>query len=478
MPRILFKYVLREVLWPSVLALLGLTFILFLAARAPGFRDENLAFMIMRMFFRPDVSNGELLFVLGSVFPTLIMFILPMALLIGILIGVGRMTLDLEVRAMQTGGIPLYILFLPVLVVAALLSGGVAFMAYAPEPLLIRGSMKRIAKVLVAEFSTLEAGRVYDEIFGEDSGMNLYFDSRDDEENLMHGVTLLIDQENFRQSEATLEAKVRYRLESRRLNALYEQGEITREEKDRRLYDLKVAYKKQNPVLIFASGASFDADPDKGEVKLDLYDGSMHILDSKAEEEEAAGTGEPVAGGSPEGLPGAGGATPVEGVVTGLPAGAGAGAPAAESGPPPQAERQYVVLNFGRMRRTEYLGGFDADENRRAQTVPDLMRIMEEAPKEREQLRAKATILERFSGALQCFVLAFIGLPLAVSVKPSGKSIGIILAFGLILIYQWILRTGFTMVENDHPLGVFVIFLPNLLFLTAGLFLWRQSLRA
>lgn len=472
MPRILFKYVLREVVYPSALALLGLTFILFLAARAPGFRDENLAFMIMRMFFREDVSNGELLFVLGSMFPTLIMFILPMALLIGILIGVGRMTLDLEVRAMQTGGIPLYILFLPILALAALLSGITALMNYAPEPLMIRGSMKRIAKVLVAEFSTLEAGRVYDEIFGDDSGMNLYFDSRDDEQQLMKGVTLLIDQENFSQSDEIKEAKERYKIESRRLTSLHEAGVITREAKDRQLYDLKVAYKKQNPVLIFASGASFDADPDKGEVKLDLFEGSMHILDSEPEagedEEEVVATE----------APGVSSASTVDGVVTGLAAAGGPPAEAAQTGTVPAAERQYVVINFGRMRRTEYLGGFDASENRRAHTVPDLFRIMKESSKERDQLQAKATILERFSSAFQCFVLAFIGLPLAVSVKPSGKSVGIVLAFGLILIYQWILRTGFTMVENDHSLGVFVIFLPNLLFLAAGLFLWRQSLRA
>lgn len=472
MPRILFKYILREVVYPSVLALLGLTFILFMAARAPGFRDENLAFMIMRMFFREDISNSELLYVLGSMFPTLIMFILPMALLIGILIGVGRMTLDLEVRAMQTGGIPLYILFLPILGLAALLSAGTAFMNYAPEPLMIRGSMQRIAKVLVAEFSTLEPGRVYDEIFGDDSGTNLYFDSRDDEQNLMHGITLLIDQENFSESDEIQEARLRYKSESRRLTALHEEGKITREEKDRRLYDLKVAYKKPNPVLIFASGASFDADPDKGEVNLDLFDGSMHILDAEPEAEDEATGADVVASGS------APPSSPVEGVVTGLPAGGGTPETLAASSPAPSSERQYVVINFGRMRRTEYLGGFDASENRRAYTVPDLMQIMKEAPKERDQLQAKATILERFSGAFQCFVLAFIGLPLAVSVKPSGKSVGIVLAFGLILIYQWILRTGFTMVEANHPLGVFVIFLPNLLFIAAGLFLWRQSLRA
>jgi lipopolysaccharide export LptBFGC system permease protein LptF len=71
-----------------------------------------------------------------------------------------------------------------------------------------------------------------------------------------------------------------------------------------------------------------------------------------------------------------------------------------------------------------------------------------------------------------------VGLPLAVSVRPSGKSIGVIIAFALILIYEWMLRTGYTMVETDHVLGVFMIFLPNTLFLVAGLFLWRQSLRA
>lgn len=488
MPRILFRYILREVVYPSLLALGGLTLILFLAARAPGFRNEHLAFLIMRMFFRPDVDNSELLYIIGTILPSLVMFILPMALLVGILIGVGRMTLDLEVRAMQTGGIPLYILFLPILALALAVSGGIAFMNYAPEPLMIRGSMQRVAKLLVSEFSSLEPGRVYDEMFGDDSGMNLYFDGRDEETHRMEGITLLVSRSNFEQSKETERMKDLYKVEERRLSALYEEGKVTKEEMDRILYDLKVSYKEQNPVMIFASGASFDADPDNGQVELELFKGSMHVLDPESTAEAApTAPSSPVA--SSPASPGAdrtvGPAAPVEGVVTGMPSAVAAAASgeAPPAGPEAlaaaDAQREYVILHFGRMRKVEYLGGFESRENRRTQTVPELVREMSRSEgKERDRLRAKATLLERISGSFKCFVLAFIGLPLAVSVRPSGKSIGVLIAFGLIMVYEWGLRTGYTMVESDHALGVGMIFLPNILFLMAGLFLWRRSLRA
>jgi hypothetical protein len=42
--------------------------------------------------------------------------------------------------------------------------------------MLIRSSVSKVARLLVGEFSNLEAGRIYDELFGKDSGMNLYFD--------------------------------------------------------------------------------------------------------------------------------------------------------------------------------------------------------------------------------------------------------------------------------------------------------------
>lgn len=492
LPRILFRYILKEVAYPSLLALGGLTLILFLAARAPGFRNEHLAFLIMRMFFRPDVENSEMLYIIGTILPSLMMFILPMALLVGILIGVGRMTLDLEVRAMQTGGIPLYILFLPVLLLSVAASGLIGFMNYAPEPLMIRGSMQRVAKLLVSEFSSLEPGRVYDEIFGDDSNMSLYFDGRDDEQKRMEGVTLLVGRSSFEPNEEEEQLKDLYKLEERRLSKLYEAGEVSKEEMDRVLYDIKVSYKEQNPVMIFASSASFDADPENGQVELELFEGSMHVLDPESAPATPASPGDaPVAGAEKAAPPrtAAESPAPVGGVVTGMPSVLAAVPPVGETPAEPagspelvaaaDAQREYTIINFGRMRKVEYLGGFEVSENRRTQTMPELFaQVRNPDAKDRERLRAKATLLERISGSFKCFVLAFIGLPLAVSVRPSGKSIGVVIAFALILIYEWVLRTGYTMVETGHVLGVLVIFLPNILFVGAGLFLWRQSLRA
>jgi hypothetical protein len=210
----------------------------------------------------------------------------------------------------------------------------------------------------------------------------------------MTGVTLLVDQGSLQSDPEADRLHGLFRSERSRLEELYAAGEISKEEMDRQVYELRIATRRQNPVMIFARSADFDADPVKGEVALNLRGGSIHVLEpgesqvevdlaapgSGAEQTDAAsgcgasGTRSAGVGGRREGRRGDPGGEAVE------------------------DQRQYVTISFGQMRRTEHFGQMDARESRTMQTVPELYRTMrDETQRDRDRLRAKAAILERIS---------------------------------------------------------------------------------
>jgi LPS export ABC transporter permease LptF/LPS export ABC transporter permease LptG len=102
--RILDRYVIREVLWPFLIGLLVFTFMLiipFLIEYAESF-----------------ISKGVPVLVVGRVMVTLVPSVLaltiPMSLLLGLLVGFGRLSADREFVAMQACGVSLMRLLRPV----------------------------------------------------------------------------------------------------------------------------------------------------------------------------------------------------------------------------------------------------------------------------------------------------------------------------------------------------------------------------
>lgn len=457
MPRILFKYTLKEIFPATILSLAALTFIIFMTVRVPG-RDEHLPLMLMRLMMRPDVAKSDVIMTFLLTLPTTIAFILPMAYLIGVIIGIGRLTLDFEVRAIQTGGINLFMVFSPILVLAGLLSLATGIFTYAPEPRLFRDSVKRVGRLLVSEFETLEPGRVYNQVFASQSGLNLYFDKRAPGTDRMNGVTLMIDKKSVESEEKHKERK---QSKSERIAALRDQlskGEINKEEFDKMEYESRLKEKTVNPIMIFAGEAEFSADPDEGRVDLNLYKGSIHMADPSAgDSSKPNAKAKSQATAQKSALP-----PEMEG----------------EGATKPKGEGDYALVKFGKFSKTEMITGEDLRKNRRTQTVPELIQTYQN-PNEKKilRLRARGAILERYSSAFENLILAFIGLPLAVRVRPTGKSVGILLAFMLILAYHWLIRTGFSLIESENKFGPLVIFSPNLLFAAVGTGLWWNVIR-
>ncbi len=116
------RYVLREILGPLVLGFLVYTFILLLR-----FLFQSADMIIRRGL--PWSTVGELLLV---TLPNIVVLTIPMSLLFGILIAVGRLASDSELVAIRASGIGLSRLYRPILTLAGLLTAiNIVLMIYA-----------------------------------------------------------------------------------------------------------------------------------------------------------------------------------------------------------------------------------------------------------------------------------------------------------------------------------------------------------
>ncbi|MBK5296404.1 MAG: LptF/LptG family permease, partial [Vicinamibacteria bacterium] len=107
---ILDRYITRELILPFLLGLVVFTFLLMI--QPLGDYSEQL--------IAKGVSWGIVVRVLGTLVPQALAVTIPIALLIGLLIGLGRLSADREVVAMQACGISIYRLLRPVLALAVL----------------------------------------------------------------------------------------------------------------------------------------------------------------------------------------------------------------------------------------------------------------------------------------------------------------------------------------------------------------------
>jgi LPS export ABC transporter permease LptG/LPS export ABC transporter permease LptF len=110
MLRILDRYVIREVLPPFFLALLVFTFIL----QIPPVME------VAERLIAKGVAWQTIGWIMLTLLPQALGITIPMALLVGLLVGLGRLSGDRETVALQACGVSVYRLLVPVLAVAGL----------------------------------------------------------------------------------------------------------------------------------------------------------------------------------------------------------------------------------------------------------------------------------------------------------------------------------------------------------------------
>jgi LPS export ABC transporter permease LptF/LPS export ABC transporter permease LptG len=153
--RILDRYIVREVFRHALLGLIVFTFVLFVPQMV----------RLMELFVRHTGNGSQILELFLCVFPGLFTFTVPMGILIGVLLGLGRMSADSEIIALTALGIGRRRILLPVGVLAFLsFALTLAFTLWlAPKSL---RTLRQIETQLVtSQISFQVQPRVFDERF-------------------------------------------------------------------------------------------------------------------------------------------------------------------------------------------------------------------------------------------------------------------------------------------------------------------------
>lgn len=153
--RILDRYIVREIFRHALLGLIVFTFVFFVPQLV----------RLMELVVRHSGSGGQLTKLFLSLFPSVLAFTVPMAILVGVLLGLGRMSADSEIIALTALGIGRTRILLPVAVLA--LTGAVitASMTLWVGPLALRSFRAIEADLIANQVSFQVQPRVFDERF-------------------------------------------------------------------------------------------------------------------------------------------------------------------------------------------------------------------------------------------------------------------------------------------------------------------------
>jgi LPS export ABC transporter permease LptF/LPS export ABC transporter permease LptG len=153
--RILDRYIVREVFRHAFLGLIVFTFVLFVPQLVK----------LMELFVRHTGSGDQIAKLFLCLFPGVLVFTIPMSILIGVLLGLGRMAADSEIIALTALGIGRRRILLPVGVLA--LTGAVLTLATTLwlGPLALRTFRALETGLVASQISFQVQPRVFDERF-------------------------------------------------------------------------------------------------------------------------------------------------------------------------------------------------------------------------------------------------------------------------------------------------------------------------
>jgi len=151
--RILDRYIVREIFRHAFLGLIVFTFVFFVPQLV----------RIMELFVRHSGSGNQVLMLFLCIFPGVFIFTIPMATLIGVLLGLGRMSADSEIIALTALGISRGRILRPVAVLAT--SGALLTLVMTCwlGPLALRTFRSVQAELITSQISFQLQPRVFEE---------------------------------------------------------------------------------------------------------------------------------------------------------------------------------------------------------------------------------------------------------------------------------------------------------------------------
>jgi lipopolysaccharide export system permease protein len=123
-PTIIRRYVFKEILGPVFLGLMIYVLVFLM----------NALFELAELAIKKDMPIAVVLRLLVYLLPRVLEMTLPMAALLGILIGVGRLSADSEIVALRASGVSYRRVFMPVFVLALICWGLSSLLILKVEP--------------------------------------------------------------------------------------------------------------------------------------------------------------------------------------------------------------------------------------------------------------------------------------------------------------------------------------------------------
>ena len=120
MNKIISRYIFREIAFPFIIILLVLTFVLLMGK----------IMQIMDLVINKGVNVFSIARIIVFLLPSFMLFTIPIALLIAILIAMGRLSADNEITAIKTSGISLMQIFYPVAIASLITFTLAVFISY------------------------------------------------------------------------------------------------------------------------------------------------------------------------------------------------------------------------------------------------------------------------------------------------------------------------------------------------------------
>ena len=155
--RILTRAIFREVASAAFLGTVLFAFVLFLQKLGSGKYFE----VLLRGSATPKMAA----YLFALVLPPVLSFAIPIGTLVGVLIGLGRMSGDGEITAMRAGGVPARRAAVPVLAFATLMMAIAAAATLHFTPLSIRETYRVLNSLIAKQLSAEIQPRVFEEQF-------------------------------------------------------------------------------------------------------------------------------------------------------------------------------------------------------------------------------------------------------------------------------------------------------------------------
>lgn len=183
--RLISRSIVREIGPPFLLGFGAYTFILLVRT----------IFLMTEFFVRRSASLAEVSWLVLLSIPWIVVLTLPMAFLLGVLIGIGRLSGDSELVAMRACGVGPGAIYRPALAAAAILSAGVFLFYNLVLPRANEALTRSMARVAATSVVNLVAPRTFRE---PRPGVTLFFDRIGPDGRSFEGVFLKLGEEDER----------------------------------------------------------------------------------------------------------------------------------------------------------------------------------------------------------------------------------------------------------------------------------------